>query len=100
VLERTGRWRVGDGVDFEFRHYGDESALFDRRSGLTHFVNAAAIEALQILAKEPLANAELTERLLSRCEPPHPEHFDQHVARLLRQLSNLDLIEAVPDGNR
>lgn len=100
MRERADRWRVSDGVAFEYRHFGDESALFDPRSGLTHFVNAAAVEALDILSAETLSGAELTERLQSRCEPPYPEQFDEHVARLLRHLANLDLIEPVTDDDR
>jgi PqqD family protein of HPr-rel-A system len=95
----TEQWRVEPGVAFEYRHFGDESALFDARSGLTHFVSAAAVEALDILAAEALDAEALTAALTARCEPPLPENFDAHVARLLRQLANLDLIERAPgDG--
>jgi PqqD family protein of HPr-rel-A system len=100
VSEAPERWWVGAGAQFDFRHFGDESALFDRRSGLTHFLSAAAVEALEFLSERALSVTELTDRLAALCEPPVPENFDLQVERMLRQLANLDLIEPAPGDVR
>jgi PqqD family protein of HPr-rel-A system len=93
------RWRRHAGVTYELREFGDESVLFDLRSGLTHFLSAAAVEALEQLDAQPLTTDELTRYLESRCESPG-EDFAFDVERLVRQLVELDLIEAVTGACR
>jgi PqqD family protein of HPr-rel-A system len=92
-------WRVARGVRFEVRHFGDESVLFDPRSGLTHFLNGAAVEALELLSQRALSNEELTSCLLERCEVTSVAEFTQDVAALIDQLARLDFIELIPHEN-
>lgn len=93
MADAHGAWRVPPGVTFEWRHYGDESVLFDPRSGLTHFVSAVAVETLTLLHDTTLSSPQLTTELLRRCDVADPEAFAQAVDRMLWQLRDLDLLQ-------
>lgn len=90
-------WRVPPGAQYEWRHFEDESALFNARSGLTHFVSAVAAEALGLLREDAFSVQALTARLIERCEVDDPAAFALQVERLVVQLSDLDLIEHAPN---
>lgn len=98
MAEAHAAWRVQPGVTFEWRHYGDESVLFDPRSGLTHFLSAVAVEAIDLLTEAPLSTPQLTAALLQRCEVGDEDEFQRALDQMLWQLRELDLVqrEAVP----
>jgi PqqD family protein of HPr-rel-A system len=89
------RWQVAHSARFELRHFGDESVLYDPRSGLTHFLSAVAVEALELLREGPFSSEELTQQLVERCAVDSIERFAEELESLLHQLARLDFIEAV-----
>ena len=97
MLGAAERWRVPPGAQYEWRHFEDESALFNSRSGLTHFVSAVGAEALGLLFEQALSTEALTVRLMERCEIDDPAAFALQVERLIVQLCDLDLIERAPN---
>ena len=92
-----GAWRATSGPIFEWRHYGDESVLFDPRSGLTHFLSAVAADAIDLLEHADLTTAALNKALLERCEVVDSDAFARQLDLLLQQLRDLDLIQNIPD---
>ena len=88
-------WRIPAGAQFRWRHYDAESVLFDARSGLTHLLSAAAVDALALLENAPMASADLTDQVARRFEIDDPEAFRQQLGQVLGQLRELHLIEPV-----
>jgi PqqD family protein of HPr-rel-A system len=92
-----GAWRATPGPIFEWRHYGDESVLFDPRSGLTHFLSAVAADAIELLKHADLTTAQLNTALLERCDVVDADAFARQLDLLLQQLGDLELIQSVSD---
>lgn len=61
------RWRRSPGERFVWAHWGEESALYDRLSGRTHFLNLAGVVLLDELLASPVSAPDAALEL--RCSP-------------------------------
>lgn len=59
------RWRRSSGERFVWAHWGEESALYDRVSGRTHFLNLAGVVLLDEVLASPVSAAIAAQEL--RC---------------------------------
>lgn len=80
-------------ADFAWRHWDDESVLYEARSGQTHFLTAVAAEALLALQSRPYATGELVETLAQTFDLTVSDEFAQQIDALLHQFHDLGLIE-------
>jgi len=82
-----------------WEHWGEESVLFDRRSGQTHLLTAMATECLLLLQDGDLNLDQLTEKLeLVFQSAPEPGAREQ-IEQLLLALNELGLVTAVSACN-
>jgi len=90
-------WRVAPSAEFRWRHWDDESVLYDPRSGQTHLLTALAADVLLAL-EEAAGDAPELAAMVARQRQldPAPE-LTGDIAALLQQLDDLGLIERVPD---
>ncbi|HIJ84462.1 MAG: HPr-rel-A system PqqD family peptide chaperone [Magnetococcales bacterium] len=86
------RWKRGGDVSLLFKHFGNNSVLFNPRSGSTHLVNDLIVDILDALAYEPADRLELSRRL--QLDPNEGETMAE-LERILRNLDQLGLIMPV-----
>ncbi len=82
---------------FLWEHLDEESVVYDTRSGQTHLLNALAVEAMLRLQAGDFSLRALAGELATLCETPANDAFRADLVALLRQLSDLGLVERV-DG--
>ena len=75
--------------------WGEQSALYDDRSGETHLLNRLAISGLQELCTRAMRSGELGELLAARFDIPCDAQFMQQIGALLAQFEQLGLVENV-----
>ncbi len=87
-------WCVPAAAGYEWRHWDDESVLYDPRSGQTHLLNALAAEILLLLQEHPCrdARAVLAHLASGGQIEPSPD-LERQTEGLLHQLDGLALIE-------
>lgn len=84
------RWVAPGKQDLHWESWGDQSALYDARSGETHLLTEQTAMVLQQLIMRPGTAREVTEALCGEC---CDEQSLESSARLLRQLHSVGLIE-------
>lgn len=89
------RWKAVAGDDLCWRHWGEASYVFDARSGQTHFLNALAVEILQVLGEAPKTADEACRILLDRYGADDDEDFRVAVATSLSVMDNLGLVDSL-----
>lgn len=57
------RWRRSPGERYVWAHWGEESALYDRVSGRTHFLNLAGVVLLDELLATSVSAANAAQEL-------------------------------------
>lgn len=93
LVEDGLRWEIPDPSALLSEEWGDETVLFDARSGQTHLLNALATEALSFLQERAASLDELAQYLATLFEVPLEEPFAAEIRRLLEQCVQLGLIE-------
>lgn len=93
-------WCAPGADSVEWRHWDDESVLYDCRSGQTHLLTTLASAALQLLARRDLEVHELARQLAETWDLPDTEEFAAQIGTLLRQLDDLGLVEYNESTNR
>jgi len=93
-------WCATGADSLEWRHWDDESILYDCRSGQTHLLTALASAALQLLAERDLELHDLTDQLAGTWNLPDAEEFAAQIDTLLHQLEDLGLVEYSNATNR
>jgi len=78
-----------------WEHWGEESVLFDRRSGQTHLLTALATGCLLLLQDADLDVDQLIEKLRGRFEEGPEQAGREQIRQLLLTLDELGLIKAV-----
>lgn len=94
------RWRVRPGPPLRWQSWDDHSFVFDPVSGDTHFLDAAAAEALRCLeGGAVLGRSELARALLQRLELGSAEaNVDRYVGEFITRCERLGIIEADVDA--
>jgi PqqD family protein of HPr-rel-A system len=82
-----------------WEHWGEESVLFDRRSGQTHLLTATAAECLLFLRDADLNLDQLVEKLGARLQSAPEQPTREQIGQLLLTLSELGLITSLPACN-
>ncbi len=72
---------------------GEQHAVFDIRSGETHLLPDPTARVLQQLVVRPGTVKEITETLCRESGEIYNEQSLERIARLVRQLQNVELIE-------
>ena len=80
-----------------WEHLGEESVLFDRRSGQTHLLTLIAAECLALLQEHAMNLDQLCEKLEVRSQPEFEIETREQIDQLLRTLNDLGLIVSVPE---
>jgi len=98
---RPARWRAVAQSEFAWANEGEAPVLYHRRSGRTHFVNAATALLLQEILLEPKDAGEAAAALAAAqaaAEEASPEEADLpgQVQAILLRLEELGLVERVP----
>ena len=88
-------WRVAPNANLIWRTWGDESVVFDPRSGDTHLLDTVSREVLALLEQQALALPELCHVTASRLNLPEDADLDRYVQQLVRQFADLGLLETV-----
>ena len=86
------RWSVGA---FDKKQWGEESVVYNQRSGQTHLLNSTSTRVLAYLEQEPLSVLGLTQKLAADTEVEADEELVRHVESLLLNLEAMGLIEPV-----
>ena len=87
------RWVAPGKQDLHWESWGEQSALYDARSGETHLLTEETARVLQQLVMRPGTAREVTEALCGESGECSDEQSLESSARLLRQLHNVGLIE-------
>jgi PqqD family protein of HPr-rel-A system len=87
------RWVAPGKQDLHWESWGEQSALYDARSGETHLLTEQTVRVLQQLVMRPGTAKEITEALCGESGECCDEQSLENSARLLRQLHNVGLIE-------
>lgn len=87
------RWIAPGKQDLHWESWGEQSALYDARSGETHLLTEQAARVLQQLVMRPGTAREVTEALCGESGECCDEQSLEISARLLRQLHSVGLIE-------
>jgi PqqD family protein of HPr-rel-A system len=83
----SDRWRLADWPD------GDETVLFDARSGQTHFLAPLATAVLEILAEEPRSGKFVFDALSGRVEADELVALREQLEDVVRRLEAAGLID-------
>lgn len=89
-------WYVARGADFRWRHWDEESVLYDSRSGQTHLLTALAADAILLLEHTAHDAESLAVAVAKRYALDAPADFAREMADLLKQLNDLGLVERDP----
>lgn len=90
-------WRFNPLCEPHWRQWGDSYILFNAASGQTHFLNAFAFLALQLLRDtDTLTATELCAEIAALEDIPDGADLPRHVATLLMTMDELGLIEPLP----
>ena len=83
----SDRWRLADWPD------GDETVLFDERSGQTHFLAPLATAVLDLLSVEPCSGQSAFDALSCRVEPDELVALKEQLEDVVRRLEAAGLID-------
>ena len=83
----SDRWRLAIWPD------GDETVLFDARSGQTHFLAPLATAVLEILAEEPRSGKFVFDALSGRVEADELVALREQLEDVVRRLEAAGLID-------
>ena len=87
-------WRICEPRSLAMRTYGDETLVFDSRSGHTHLLNRAAAHCLQKLSVRAATPSELARNRAGSSDDTSCESAAD-VRRLLKELAALGVAEPV-----
>jgi PqqD family protein of HPr-rel-A system len=87
------RWVAPGKQDLHWESWGEQSALYDARSGETHLLTEQTVRVLQQLVMRPGTAKEITEAPCGESGECCDEQSLESSTRLLRQLHNVGLIE-------
>ena len=93
-------WHAPAADQFDWRHWPEESILYDPRSGQTHLLTELAVEALLILSKQPCDTRATTDKLAEHYAIPTTDELAAQIQVLLDQLCDIGLIEFRSDANQ
>lgn len=93
---RPARWRAVAQSEFVWANEGEAPVLYHRRSGRTHFVNAATALLLQEILLEPKDAGEAAAALAAGQAAPEETDLPEQVQAILLRLEELGLVERVP----
>ena len=94
-MRAVPRWSVGGEQRLIWRDWGDESVVFDTRSGETHLLDVVGREALKVLEQQTLDRDQLCETLARRLKVGVDEDLGLYIDRLIARLDTLGLIRNV-----
>jgi PqqD family protein of HPr-rel-A system len=83
----SDRWRFASWPD------GNETVLFDARSGQTHFLAPLATAVLELLAAEPCSGRSVFDALSSRVEADELVALKEQLEDVVRRLEAAGLID-------
>ncbi len=92
-MDESRRWRVPRETRLLWRTWGEESVVFNARSGDTHLLDLLGREALAALEQQSLTCGELAHWLAGRLDVPQDAELEQYVRQLVGQLEELGLLE-------
>lgn len=90
-------WQVVAPDALVWEHLGEESVLFDRRSGQTHLLPLITVECMTMLQERAMDLDQLCERLDVGTEPDSGNEARGQIAQLLHTLNDLGLIVSVSE---
>jgi len=96
-MKQPIRWKVVAPDALVWEHLGDESVLFDRRSGQTHLLPQISVECLALMQDQAMDLEQLCERLEVRSHPAFENEACEQIDQLLRTLNDLGLTVAVSE---
>ena len=88
-------WRAGPAQDLVWADFGDDSIVYHRPSGKTHFLNGATALLLKTVLLEPKTARIAAEELAAREQAVGDAEFFATVAASLERLAHLGLVELV-----
>lgn len=90
-------WRLNPLSSLHWRRWGDDWAVFDAASGLTHRLNTLGATSLLLLQEQPADSAELGNRLDEALQIGAEADLSSAVSATLRQLEVAGLVHNAPD---
>jgi PqqD family protein of HPr-rel-A system len=87
------RWRVPADPPPLWRTWGEESLVFNPRSGDTHLLDFAAAAGLRCLEEQPRDMDELLRALAARLEGEMDDQLAEYARRLVVHLQAAGLVE-------
>ena len=79
-----------------WKDWGDESVVFDSRSGETHLLDLPTREALRCFELEAHDHPGLSKALAARLEIDVDAELEHYVTQLITRLDSLGLIDLAP----
>lgn len=79
-----------------WRDWGDESVVFDRRSGQTLLLDLVAREALKSIETVPCNCVELCAILAAHLETEVDEELEKYIDQFFERLDKLGIIDSAP----
>lgn len=97
LQKQTVCWQVVAPDALVWEHLGDESVLFDRRSGQTHLLPQITAECVALLQEQAMDLETICERLEVRLHPELENEARYKIDQLLRTLNDLGLIASISE---
>ncbi len=89
----TDRWTIAAPGALRWEHWGEESILFDRRSGQTHLLTLVASGCLLLLQDADLDLDQLVDKLDIRFQSASDLSMREQITQLLLTFGELGLIK-------
>lgn len=96
-MDQPFKWALPDQFAPQWRHWGDESVLFEIESGNTHLIDSVAASLLNELTSRPLSLADLLEIFAEDLPLDKRITASEHLAALLVTLEAKNLVRRVPE---
>lgn len=88
-------WRVRPGAQLEWKHWDDESVVFNALTGDTHLLDLTAAAGLACLEAQARSLEQLVAALAQKLEVEADAQLHEYTRRLVGHLQQLGLIEAI-----
>jgi PqqD family protein of HPr-rel-A system len=89
------RWRAPGGPALLWRRWDQQSVVFDTRSGDIHLLDPVAADVLRCLKAAATSFDELSQRFRGSLGLDSERELSEYLAKLVRELDELGLIEPV-----
>jgi PqqD family protein of HPr-rel-A system len=84
---------IPEATEIVWKHFEEESILFDKRSGETHLLTALAVETLMAIQKRPMDVCQLISEIANTFDLQPSDVPENQINELLFRFEDMGLIE-------